>query len=1391
MRSDVVVRVWLFLVFLAIADTQTSLIQATPGQRRQAAAAAAAARGRSSRASATSSSERPTTIRQDISIDDVDIVDDDEPRFGQIDDRNNFVELRNSMMAAHRQDRRSSVDGGNNDDDESSSNVVVFGTPESPEVMILGTVDGSIHGVRVEDGEKLWSSDEVGGPTIKSFQAPSFKGGVVPGDDGLLYLFSEEADLSLHHLSIPDLVNSCPLTDTLGDEEDEIRVVGQRKTSYFELDPNTGRRLRVFTSDTGSLLNGRWEDVGSNQPPPEFGKKELPFPDSSPITIGRVDYHVRAFNAASGLEVWNFTYGQFLSRDRNVPRLDSNTLEIDTAVAGRATWEGVPVTAVFGVSRSNEKNWRFVSEMSLANEGQQVIGNLPDAKPIYLQRIKFKNGHVQVYATTNRPGRDIRCSSEVFPEDIDFRRNYGVGVPADQEQCTHIDQDFPLQGPYHVTNQHLLLDDGPASELDDPGSRRRKQPQTRWPGLPAHLPSHGLPGPEAEEQLPSPFDNEHFDASSIPFSNFSPGPQDGGQIRNLQAVIMALILLVIFLTAGFFWRSNKYKRRGGNELEVEYDPITETERVGQITVHSTSVLGRGCHGTTVLKGKLRDRPVAVKKVVASQFKLAKKEIDLLIRSDGHSNVVRYFTQEETREFIYLALELCDYTLETAVSHLKDLNRGRRELVNKSAKKNVRLPESTITFLQSLADATKHLHTLCIVHCDIKPQNILVIETRNISEAKREVEDGVWDPINPSGGAEPSTELTRSTSSGGSSYLAGLGEFYEAKLSDMGLGRKFSGTTSSIYGGTSMHGSGTVGWRAPELLSSLRSKGATELERDVAIRCGRKVDVFSMGCVFFYVVSNGFHPFGDAFEREKNIMEDNPVNLDRIRNYPEAQDLIGQMVRHNPQSRPNIEECMEHPLLWSAARKMDFLKHVSDRLELDRIEDRVSGEPRPFSVPESTLHEKFEEQAKEVFGSQGWLQRLHPDLRTDVVESKRRYYTTHSLRDLLRYMRNKYSHIRESSPKVRDLLSPLPERFLDEFIGSNRFPRLLIVCHRLVLEHCAHEPEFAEILGAFTVAKHGPEAASRAEEAKAFTMRSSSTEVKDQLQSQQSINSTVSSSSSMSHGTSSPQKKTQSLSQDMLEDSRPFKVRSQCVMDSLDQEGLPPLASQSNKASQSLSSTTSSSMLEPLRAPSPALGATSHLTSGQNHSVLRPSVQPPPGFEAFANTTSEAPSGIHQALHAPLTSSEASIAPPQIAPAHLFNRERTAQPGGRESSPMRSASPVRLSSSPNKATAGVSPFGTGIRTPSDNWRGGGTSKPPLSSSPHTASLGGSSTPPQPPSGRKSSKKKSRYSGDPKLDPHYKTVLCKNWENSMGEHCRMGDRCFYAHGNDELRPKLDLS
>ena len=41
-----------------------------------------------------------------------------------------------------------------------------------------------------------------------------------------------------------------------------------------------------------------------------------------------------------------------------------------------------------------------------------------------------------------------------------------------------------------------------------------------------------------------------------------------------------------------------------------------------------------------------------------------------------------------------------------------------------------------------------------------------------------------------------------------------------------------------------------------------------------------VDIFSAGCVFYYVLSGGKHPFGDSLRRQSNIMSDD-YKLDKL------------------------------------------------------------------------------------------------------------------------------------------------------------------------------------------------------------------------------------------------------------------------------------------------------------------------------------------------------------------------------------------------------------------------------------------------------------------------------------------------------------------------------
>mmetsp|Transcript_15612 Transcript_15612/g.38950 ORF Transcript_15612/g.38950 Transcript_15612/m.38950 type:complete len:1748 (-) Transcript_15612:1933-7176(-) len=470
---------------------------------------------------------------------------------------------------------------------------------------------------------------------------------------------------------------------------------------------------------------------------------------------------------------------------------------------------------------------------------------------------------------------------------------------------------------------------------------------------------------------------------------------------------------------------------------VQNQQMIQQQQQQHVIKVSDEILGYGAQGTVVYKGVLDGRDVAVKRMLKAYHANADREISLLIESDGDPNVVRYFLKEARGDFVYLALELCDLSLHDLIGVLRE----KRHNFPLQAPPDTPVIESTQRILLQIASGVKHLHSQCrIVHRDLKPANILLAISRR-GKKKVKKDDTVFDTF--------------------------LHDYYDAKISDMGLGKQLRGQSSlgaSLVGESSLRGStagratsigigpGSVGWQAPEVMAlrptsdmSTRSNDSANtagydgqnevnvlIDASTSPRTSRSVDIFSLGCIFYSVLLPQYsHPFGEWFEREANIMHNKP-NLSPLKSVStEAFYLIQAMLERDPKLRPSARGVCEHPFFWSSHKKLIFLCEVSDRLETECASQSTANA--------SSL--AIERGAMEVVGT-SWESRLDNALVDNV--NKFRTYDYACIRDLLRLVRNKHHHFEELPEDFRQSTIPNQDALLEYF--ERKFPDLVMHCY---------------------------------------------------------------------------------------------------------------------------------------------------------------------------------------------------------------------------------------------------------------------------------------------------------------------------------------------------------
>ncbi|KAJ3895960.1 hypothetical protein GG344DRAFT_37696 [Lentinula edodes] len=454
-------------------------------------------------------------------------------------------------------------------------------------------------------------------------------------------------------------------------------------------------------------------------------------------------------------------------------------------------------------------------------------------------------------------------------------------------------------------------------------------------------------------------------------------------------------------------------------------------------VVSETILGFGSHGTVVFRGSLQGRSVAVKRLLRDFVTLASREVSILQESDDHPNVIRYYYQEAHANFLYIALELCPGSLADVYEEWREI----RESIIADPKKA----------LKQITSGLRHLHALKLVHRDIKPQNILVAAGpgRNLSTP-----------------SSASLSRGQNKSTRGSSY--------RMLISDFGLCKKLDfDQTSFLPTAQGAMGAGTFGWRAPEILRgevkldnseetnsskgsagtvngnppSVNSNSSTTSSINKPTRLTKSVDIFALGCLFYYMLTGGSHPFGDRFEREINIIKGVKDITTLGERYGEegvdAADLIEKMLNPDSSLRPDTSSCLLHPFFWDSGRRLNFLQDASDRFEI------MCRDPKDPHLIE------LEKDAFKIVGHD-WQSRVDKVF----IESlgKFRKYDGKSVQDLLRALRNKKHHYQDLPGNVKRHLGPLPEGYLSYF--TRRYPQLFLHTHRAISESELHsEPMF--------------------------------------------------------------------------------------------------------------------------------------------------------------------------------------------------------------------------------------------------------------------------------------------------------------------------------------------
>ncbi len=281
-----------------------------------------------------------------------------------------------------------------------------------------------------------------------------------------------------------------------------------------------------------------------------------------------------------------------------------------------------------------------------------------------------------------------------------------------------------------------------------------------------------------------------------------------------------------------------------------------------------------------------------------------------------------------------------------------------------------------SYLLQLAAGLKHIHKHGVTHRDIKPRNILL---------KKVLNEGEPDKI-----------------------IFAISDF------DLGHLEKETSEHKKPYG--------TSGWAAPELWQG-------------GVRT-TAVDIFSLGCVFYYVLTNGCHPFGPIDNLKEcqtcicNGTEKPKLRKLKIEDKQEfkvilAKELITSMIERDQRKRTKAKLILHHPLFWTDEEISDFYHKIGNMAD-DKEQTKFQSILRADS--------------NEIY-SGDWTSQLDEPVISDIIKKNKKINKS-DICKLLKTIRNKTEHINDDlSEELKSIYYCCREGVARYF--NEKFPNLLL------------------------------------------------------------------------------------------------------------------------------------------------------------------------------------------------------------------------------------------------------------------------------------------------------------------------------------------------------------